>query len=56
MWLYFIDKNIIELVIQNGNKKYLVNGNISDKPDGISTINVKMKDGTKKEFRVDKVK
>ena len=53
---YFIDKNIIELVIQNGNKKYLVNGNISDKPDGISTINVKMKDGTKKEFRVDKVK
>lgn len=53
---YFIDKNIIELVIQNGNKKYLVNGNISDKPAGISTINVKMKDGTKKEFRVDKVK
>lgn len=53
---YFIDKNIVELVIQNGNKKYLVNGNISDRPSGISTINVRMKDGTKKEFRVDKVK
>lgn len=51
----FIDKNVIELVIQNGNKKYLVNGNVYDSLTGIEKTNFKLKDGTVKSYIVEKM-
>ena len=52
---YFVDTNIIELVLQMADNKYLVDGKVVSSPTGISTITVKMIDGSTKTFTAENV-
>jgi len=53
---YFIDNNIIELVLQSADNKYFVNGKVVTEPTGISTITVKMKNGSIKDFAINNIR
>ena len=52
---YFIDNNIIDLVLQNAKDKYLIDGKVVSNPTGISTIIVNMIDGSTKTFTVNNI-
>ncbi len=53
---YFIDNTIIKLILQNADAKYLVDGKVVTEPTGISTITVKMKNDSTKDFTIDNIK
>lgn len=46
----FKENNIIELILQNDDKKYLINGKVYDDLSNESTITVTMSDGSTKNF------
>lgn len=51
----FVDENIIELVLQMADNKYIVDGKVVSSPTGISTITVKMINGSTKTFTANNI-